>query len=103
MAVKKLLMSAALVACASPAFAGSYVSTSDCRYSHYYGYSSCVSTWTYVADPVRDPEQERRDAIAQQKQDEQWEAFCKPTFKADEYGVRRASYAEKGCDVGRTE
>src|ERR1700719_3841774 len=103
MAVKKLLVSAVLVACASPAFAGSYVSTSDCRYSLYYGYSSCVSTRTYVADPVRDPEQERRDAIAQQKQDEQWEAFCKPTFKADEYGIRRASYAAKGCDVGRNE
>lgn len=101
--MKKLLVSAVLVACASPAFAGSYVSTSDCRYSLFYGYSSCVSTRTYVADPVRDPEQERRDAIAQQKQDEQWEAFCKPTFKADEYGIRRASYAAKGCDVGRNE
>ena len=55
------------------------------------------------SDPVRNPEQERRDAIAEQKQDEQWDAFCKPTFKADEYGIRRASYAAKGCDVGRSE
>jgi len=101
--VKKLVMTAALVACASPAVAGSYVSTWGCAYSRYYGYSSCVSTRTYVPDPVRNPEQERLDAVAQQKQDEKWEAFCKPTFKADEYGIRRASYAEKGCDVGRNE
>jgi hypothetical protein len=103
MAVKKLLMIAALVAFASPAFAGSYVSTWGCNFSRYYGYSSCMSISTYVADPVRNPEQERLDAIAEQKQDEQWDAFCKPTFKADEYGIRRASYAAKGCDVGRRE
>jgi hypothetical protein len=103
MAVKKLLMTAALVACAPPALAGTFESTWSCKYSRYYGYSDCRSTWTHVPDPVRNREQERLDAIAQQKQDEKWEAFCKPTFKADEYGIRRASYAEKGCDVGRSE
>src|ERR1700722_5119203 len=103
MAVKKGSLILALAACASPAFAGSLVSTSDCKYSRYYGYSSCVSTLTFVPDPVRNPEQERLDAIAEQKQDEKWDAFCKPTFKADQYGIRRASYAAKGCDVGRSE
>jgi len=103
MAVNKLVMTAALVAWASPALAGSYVATSDCNHSRYYGYSSCLSRWTYVPDPVRNPDQERLDAIAQRQQDEKWEAFCKPSFKADEYGIRRASYAEKGCDVGRNE
>lgn len=77
--MKKGLLILALAACASPAFAGSLVSTSDCKYSHYYGYSHCVSTLTYVPDPVRNPEQERLDAIAEQKQDEKWDAFCKPT------------------------
>jgi hypothetical protein len=89
--------------CASPALAGSLVSTSDCRFSRFYGYSHCISTLTYVPDPVRNLEQERLDAIAQAKEDEKWDAFCKPTFKADRYGIRRASYAAKGCDVGRSE
>jgi hypothetical protein len=30
-------------------------------------------------------------------------AFCKPSFKADEYGVRRASDATRGCEFGRSE
>jgi hypothetical protein len=103
MAVKRRLLTVALIASASPALAGSHVSTRDCKYSHYYGYSSCVWISTYVPHAFPNPEQERMDAIAEQKQDEKWEAFCKPTFKADEYGIRRASYAEKGCDVGRSE
>jgi hypothetical protein len=57
-------MTAALVAFASPVFAGSYVSTWDCKYSRFYGTSHCGSSWTEVADPVRDPQQERLDAIA---------------------------------------
>jgi hypothetical protein len=93
----------ALVGCAAPAFAGSLVSTRDCNYSRYYGYSHCTSTLTYVPDLVRNVEQERLDRIAEQAQDEKWDAFCKPTFKADEYGIRRASYAGRGCDVGRSE
>jgi hypothetical protein len=103
MAVKKGLLAVALVVCASPALAGSLVSTSDCRFSRFYGYSHCISTLTYVPDPVRNLEQERLDAIAQAKEDEKWDAFCRPTFKADRYGIRRASYAAKGCDVGRSE
>jgi hypothetical protein len=103
MAVKKLMMIAALVACTSPAFAGSLVSTWSCKHSRFYGYSNCMTTWTRVPDPVRDLEQERLDAIARQKEDTKWEQFCKPTFTADEYGVRRASYANKGCEFGRSE
>jgi hypothetical protein len=31
------------------------------------------------------------------------DAFCKPTFTSDEFGVHRASYARKGCEFGRNE
>jgi hypothetical protein len=103
MTVKTLILAAVLVACASPSLAGSYVSTWNCRHSRYYGYSDCRTTWTESPDPVRDVEQERLDAIAHQKEDAKWEAFCSPTFRADAYGVRRASYAKQGCEFGRTE
>jgi hypothetical protein len=103
MTVKKFLMMAALVAYASPALAGSYESTWSCKYSRYYGYNNCRSTWTKIPDPVRDLEQERLDANARQQEDARWEAFCKPTFRADEYGVHHALYAKKGCEFGRSE
>jgi hypothetical protein len=103
MTAKKLILTAALVACASPALAGSSVSAWNCRHSRYYGYSDCRTTWTDLPDPVRNVEQERLEAIARQKEDAKWEAFCRPTFRADEYGVRRASYARQGCEFGRTE
>ena len=96
-------VTAALVTCMSPALAETLVSTSHCKFSRYYGYDSCRTTWTKIPDPVRNPEQERLDAIALQKEDAKWEAFCKPSFKADAYGVRRASYATKGCEFGRSE
>jgi len=101
--VKKLLITAVLVVCASPALAGGYVSTFNCKYSHYYGYTNCKTAWTEVPDPVRDPERDRQDAIALQKEEAKWKEFCKPTFRADEYGVRRASYARAGCEFGRSE
>lgn len=103
MILKRLVMAAALVASASPALAETLVSTSHCKYSRYYGYSNCRETWTKIPDPVRNPEQERLDTIALQKEDAKWAAFCRPSFKADEYGVRRASYATKGCEFGRSE
>jgi hypothetical protein len=103
MTVKKLLMIVALVVCASPSFAESLVSTSSCKYSRYYGYSNCRAVWTKVPDPVHNPEQERADAAAHQKEDAKWEAFCKPTVRTDEFGVRRASYARNGCEFGRSE
>jgi hypothetical protein len=103
MTVKKLLLVAAFAAFASPAFAASSVSTWGCKYSRYYGYDNCRTTWTQIPDPVRDPEQERLDMIARQKEDTKWEGFCRPTFHADEYGVRRASYAQRGCEFGRSE
>jgi hypothetical protein len=88
---------------ASPASAESEATTWGCRYSRFYGYSNCRSTWTRIPDPVRDPEQERQDAIARQKEGEKWEQFCKPTYRNDEFGIRRASYAKQGCEFGRTE
>lgn len=102
-ALKQLAMTAALVACASPALAESMVETTNCRYSRYYGYDNCRTTWTRIPAPARNPEQERLDAIALQKEDARWEAFCKPKFSADAYGVRRASYTMKGCEFGRSE
>lgn len=101
--LKKLAIIAALAACASPAFAESFTSTSNCKYSRYYGYDNCRTTWTTLPDPVRNPEQERLDALALQREDAKWLTFCKPSFKADAYGVRRASYATKGCEFGRSE
>jgi hypothetical protein len=102
MTVKKLIMTAVLVVCTSPALAGGY-ETWNCKYSHYYGYSNCRTTWMEVPAPVHDPEQERQDAIARQKEEAKWREFCKPVFRADEYGVRRASYAKAGCEFGRSE
>ena len=102
-ALKQLATIAALVACASPALAETLVATSHCKYSRYYGYDNCRTTWTKLPAPVRNPEQERLDAIALQKEDARWEAFCKPKFSADAYGVRRASYTMKGCEFGRSE
>ena len=101
--VKKLVLAAALLACASPALAGNLVSTWSCKYSRFYAYDNCRTIWTHIPDPIRDPEQERLDAIALQKENAKWEAFCRPTFTADEYGVRRASYARQGCEFGRSE
>lgn len=103
MTLKALAIAAVLVACTSSALAESLVSTSHCRFSRYYGYESCRTTWTRIAAPVRNPEQERLEAIALQKEDAKWEAFCKPKFNADEFGVRRASYARTGCEFGRSE
>lgn len=101
--MKKLLMVAALVVLASPAFAESEVSNWGCRYSRFYGYSNCYSKWTKTPDPVRDAEQEKRDAEAHQKESEKWEQFCKPSFRNDEFGVLRATYAKQGCEFGRNE
>jgi hypothetical protein len=103
MTVKKLLIVAALVVLSSPAFAESEVTTWGCRYSRFYGYTHCGSTWTKIPDPVRDPEQEKRDAEAHRKESEKWEQFCKPTFRNDEFGVLRATYAKQGCEFGRNE
>src|SRR5690348_9316613 len=101
--MKRLLIAAALIAPASPAFADSWVTTSNCTYSHYYGYSRCQITKSYVSDPIRDIEQERRDAAERQIEEAKWEKFCKPKFRTDAYGVRRASYANSGCEFGRSE
>ncbi len=74
MTVKKLLMTAALIAYASPTLARSWVTTSSCAYSLYYGYSNCQATSTYIPDPVRDVGQERRDAAERDREDAKWES-----------------------------
>jgi hypothetical protein len=100
--VRKLIVAAALVVLASPAFADGFVASS-CNFSGYFGYSNCRTIWREIAEPVRDLKQERLDEIARQQDDAKWEAFCKPTFHADQYGVRRATYAKPGCEFGRSE
>ena len=101
--VRKLIVSAALLVLASPAFADGFVATSNCNFSGYFGYSNCRTVWRDIAEPVRDLKQEKLDEIARQQEDAKWEAFCKPTFHTDQYGVRRATYAKPGCEFGRTE
>jgi hypothetical protein len=96
-------MVVALIAYASPAIAGSWVTTSDCRSSRHYGYISCQSLSAYISDPARDIAQEQRDAAERDSEAVKWEQFCKPKFRVDAYGVRRASYARSGCEFGRSE
>ena len=92
MPLKKFAIAAALLAWASPALAETLVESSNCKYSWYYGDSNCRTTWTKIADPVRNPEQERLDAVASKGRREMG-GVLQATFKADEHGVRRASYA----------
>ena len=101
--VKRYLITAALLAHGSSALAGSLVTVSNCNFSRHYGYNSCQTTKTYIPDPIFDVEQERRDASERQEGEAKWLAFCKPTFRTDAYGVRRASYAKSGCEFGRSE
>lgn len=65
----KSLIAAALLVYASPALAGSLVTTSSCKFSGYYGYSNCQATMTFIQDPVRDLEQERQDATERHQED----------------------------------
>jgi hypothetical protein len=101
--VKRIFAAAVFIVSASPLFAGSLVTTSSCTSSRYYGHHSCLTTKTYVSDPIPDYAQQRRDAIDRDKEEAKWEAFCKPTFKTDLYGVRRATYAMNGCEFGRND
>lgn len=103
MTLRILAIGAALVAWAPPALADTYVESTSCRGSWYYGDSNCRTTYTKIPAPVRNPEQERLDAIERQKEDAKWSAFCKPKFRTDEHGVRRAAYAVRGCEFGRSE
>lgn len=43
------------------------------------------------------------DRKAQADEIAKWEAFCQPRRGRDEYGVIRLSYAQKGCEFGRSE
>jgi hypothetical protein len=78
--------------------------------------SSCVGTWglgscsavkrefprdTHMRH-VRgfDTEQEAKESVLR---DRKWMAFCKPVLSTDRYGVSRYSYAQPGCEFGRSE
>jgi hypothetical protein len=37
------------------------------------------------------------------EQDRLWLAYCQPRRNVDEFGVTRLSYAQPGCEFGRTE
>ena len=101
--MKKFIVLTAFIVAASPAFATSWVETSNCRYSRFYGFHQCVRSLKEIVEPVRDPERERQEAQAREVEAVKWESFCKPSFHADEYGMHRASYAHSGCEFGRSE
>ena len=101
--MRTILTAAVLIISASPSLAGSVVTDSSCTSSRYYGHHRCLTITTYVSDLIPDYAQERRDAIEHDKEEAKWEAFCKPSFKADPYGVRRATYAVNGCEFGRSD
>ena len=37
------------------------------------------------------------------QRDRKWVSFCKPAIFVDRYGVSRYSYAQPGCEFGRSE
>ncbi|MGJ4889716.1 hypothetical protein ACQR1Y_16060 [Bradyrhizobium sp. HKCCYLRH3099] len=108
MAVEKILIPALLALSVSPVQARSWVDRSVCQGSRFYGYSRCTYTHTelppasrdvsFTPSPAARQEEEARDAEAAK-----WEAYCKPVYRHDEYGIRRASYAHAGCEFGRSE
>ena len=52
--------------------------------------------------PVRGfaTEEEAKESVLR---DRKWMAFCKPVVFTDHYGVSRYSYAQPGCEFGRSE
>jgi hypothetical protein len=78
--------------------------------------SSCVGYWGmgncaavkrhFVRDThlrqVRgfDTEDEAKESVLR---DRKWMSFCKPVVLTDRYGVSRYSYAQPGCEFGRSE
>jgi hypothetical protein len=77
---------------------------------------SCVGGWgmgncvvhqrSFPRDPhvrhVRGFETEE-EAEHSAKRDRKWVRFCKPVALTDRYGVARYSYAQPGCEFGRSE
>lgn len=77
---------------------------------------SCVGAWgmgtctTQQRDFVRDPHvrpvrgfETEEEAEHSVKRDRKWARFCKPVALTDRYGVTRYSYAQPGCEFGRSE
>jgi hypothetical protein len=78
--------------------------------------SSCVGTWgmgncaAVKRGHVRDTHlrhidgfdtaQEAKESV---ERDRKWARFCKPVVLTDRYGVSRYSYAQPGCEFGRSE
>lgn len=50
----------------------------------------------HIAAPT-DAEEIRRSAARMAR----WRARCRPVFREDRYGVKRAHYAAPGCDLGK--
>lgn len=106
--MKKILIPALLALSVSPVQARSWVDRSVCQGSRFYGYHRCTYTHTelprvsrdvsFTTSPAARQEEEAREAEAAK-----WEAYCKPVFRHDEYGIRRALYAHAGCEFGRSE
>ncbi|MCC7348542.1 MAG: hypothetical protein IT538_14205 [Variibacter sp.] len=51
-----------------------------------------------IPAPVTDEEVARSEA-----RHARWASRCRPQFRTDRYGVKRAYYAAPGCDLGRSD
>lgn len=93
--MRSLILAAGLTAAlAAPAKADGYT----CRFVQWYGTTCTRNVTPAPPQPMTRAEIEVKDAeIAK------WEAFCKPTKATDRDGITRLSYAEKGCEFGRTQ
>lgn len=89
-----ILIALAATALSAPALAGDNIS---CSYTKWYGVNC---TRSYTAPPRA---MTKDEIAAQDASIAKWEAFCKPTKTYDHDGIGRLTYAEKGCEFGRSE
>jgi hypothetical protein len=71
------------------------------------GVGTCVAqTRNFLRDPHVRPVrgfESQEEAEQSVKRDRKWAHFCKPVAFTDRYGVARYSYAQPGCEFGRSE
>lgn len=93
-------MAALMPVLIAPALAGS--ATASCVGAS--GVVSCAALWGAsggLSQVVRLPAPS--DDAATLERDRLWVARCKPVSRIDPYGVRRFSYAARGCEHGQFE
>lgn len=82
----------------APALAGDNIS---CSYTKWYGLN-CTRNYTPPTAPLTRAEREAEQTALDAKV-AKWEAFCKPTKTYDHDGIGRLTYAQPGCEFGRSE